>query len=424
MPRRADVGLQTKNVRKGILLIMCVIGALAILGSTMSKTLLNPFAVILQTPTDWSGFVGAASTIPGILVSLPAASLSDIYGRRKFLIISCAIFATAPFLYLFISIWWQLVFVRFYHGFATAIFVPVAEASMAELFPTQRAEKISIFTSATYVGRGIAPFLGGYILFASATTSNPLYNYHLMYAAAAAAGLAAFILALVFLSERKQPLTSMKEPPKTLRYVYSGWSILIRNRLVLTVSFVQAALYYSYGTVDYFLSGYLKDTLHFDFFSTAAVSGSLIVLAIFARAYMGRVSDRTGRRNPIIFGLLISAVPLLAIPLSSSLPTLLLLALVYGFGFASVTASTPALMCELAPKHYVGTSMGLLDTIMDVGQTIGPIVSGFILSSVFQYHGLFWGLSAILIATAVVFALSNAGKATEKNAANHDRGKP
>jgi MFS family permease len=327
---------------------------------------------------------------------------------------SCAIFATAPFLYLLITVWWQLILVRFYHGFATAIFVPVAEASLAELFPTQRAERISVFTSATYVGRGIAPFLGGYLLFLSATPSDPLFNYHLLYAAVGAVGLVAFILSLVFLSGRKQSMISVHERPTKLRQLYSGWGILVKNRSVVMVSFVQAVLYYSYGTVEYFISGYLKDTLHFDFFSTALVSGGLIALAIFARPYMGRVSDRAGRRKPIIFGLLVSAVPLLAIPFSSSLPMLLLLALVYSFGFASVNASTPALMCELAPKQFVGTSMGFLDTVMDIGQTLGPIASGFILSSVFQYVGLFWTLSIILIVTALFFVVSGTGKVKEK----------
>ncbi|RLI41217.1 hypothetical protein DRO59_07525, partial [Candidatus Bathyarchaeota archaeon] len=37
-----------------------------------------------------------ASTIPGILISLPAGSLSDILGRRKVLLISSVIFASAP----------------------------------------------------------------------------------------------------------------------------------------------------------------------------------------------------------------------------------------------------------------------------------------------------------------------------------------
>jgi MFS family permease len=388
-------------------LMLCVMGFFAILSSTMSKTLLNPFATILQTPTDWSGFIGAASTIPGILVSLPASSLSDIYGRKKFLLIAGFVFASAPFLYLFITTWWQLALVRFYHGFATAIFVPVAEASMAEMFPTKRGERISLFTSATYVGRGIAPFLGGYILLATAKNNDPLYNYHIMYLAVGTAGFAAFIMALLFLAERKQPMDiKQRNPTETLKQLYRGWGIVAKNRAVLMVSFIQASLYYSYGTVEYFLSGYLKDNLHFDYFSTAAVMGSLIALAILARSYMGMLSDRIGRRPPIIVGLIICAIPLVAIPFFSDLPTLLLLALIYGFGFATATASIPALVTELSPKELSGTSTGFLDSVMDIGQTVGPIISGFVLGTYLHYYGLFPSLSILLLFACTIFVLS------------------
>jgi DHA1 family multidrug resistance protein-like MFS transporter len=342
------MNITSDKVGKAVFWTLCIMGLFAILSSTMSKTLLNPFAIALRTPTDWSGFAGAASTVPGILVSLPASSLSDIYGRKKFLLASGFVFATAPFFYLFISTWWQLILVRFYHGFATAIFVPVAEASMAELYPSQRGERISLFTSATYVGRSSAPFLGGYILYSTASTSDPLYNYHIMYLAVAAAGLAAFVMALLFLAERKSRKLAAPKKQGTLRRMYAGWGALAKNQAALAVSFVQASLYYSFGTVDYFLSGYLKDSLHFDFFSTAAVSGSIIVLAIFVRTYMGRVSDRTGRRKPIIAGLLICSVPLVVMPFSSDLRVLLLLAMIYGFGFATATAPTSALITELA----------------------------------------------------------------------------
>jgi MFS family permease len=165
-------------------------------------------------------------------------------------------------------------------------------------------------------------------------------------------------------------------------------------------------LYYSFGTLDYFLSGYLKDNLHFDFFSTAAVSGSIIVLAIFVRAFMGRVSDRIGRRKPIILGLLICSAPLALMPFSSDLRVLLSLALVYGFGFATVTASTPALITELAPGKLIGASTGFLDTVMDIGQTVGPIAGGFILGTSFGYFGLFLSPTIILLAACLVFVLS------------------
>ena len=402
---------QKKNVRNSIFWTLCIMGFLAILSSTMSKTLLNPFATILQTPTDWSGFIGAASTIPGILVSLPVSSLSDIYGRKKFLLIAGLVFASAPFLYLFINVWWQLALVRFYHGFATAIFVPVAEASMAEMFPTKRGERISLFTSATYVGRGLAPFLGGTILFATARNNDPLYNYHIMYLAVGTAGFAALVTALLFLAERKRPMdTKRGNTLETLKRLYNGWGIIAKNRAILMVSFIQASLYYTYGAVEYFMSGYLKDNLHFDYFSTAAVIGSLIVLAIFVRSYMGRLSDRIGRRPPMIVGLIICAAPLLAVPFFSDLPTLLLLALIYGFGFATATASIPALVTELSPKELIGASTGFLDTVMDIGQTVGPILSGFVLGTYLSYYGLFPSLSILLLFTCIVFASSKVAR--------------
>ena len=402
---------RTRNAINVAFWTLCIMGFFAILSSTMSKTLLNPFATILQTSTDWSGFIGAASTIPGILVSLPASSLSDIYGRKKFLLIAAIVFASAPFLYLFINIWWQLALVRFYHGFATAIFVPVAEAATAEMFPTKRGERISLFTGATYVGRGLAPFLGGAILFATATNNDHLYNYHIMYLAVGAVGFAALITALMFLAEREHPMSTERgDAQETLKRLYNGWGIIAKNRAILMTCFIQASLYYTYGTVDYFLSGYLKDTLHFDYFSAAAVMGSLIVLAIFVRTYMGKLSDRIGRRPPVIVGLLVCAAPLLAIPFFSDLPTLLLLTLIYGFGFATATAPITALVTELSPKELIGASTGFLDTMMDIGQTIGPILSGFVLGTYLGYFGLFPSLSILLLFACIVFASSKVAK--------------
>jgi len=390
---------QAKSARNAVFWTLCIMGFFAILSSTMSKSpVLKPFSLSLGTPTDWSGFVAAASTIPGILISLPAASLSDIFGRKKFLLIAGFVFASAPFLYLLITFWWQLILVRFYHGFATAIFVPVAEASVAELFPSKRGERISLFSSATYVGRVIAPTLGGYILFA--TTDN----FHTLYLAVAVAGVTALIMALPFLMERKQPkITQQVDTKETVKRVFRGWRTVAWSHGVLVVSFVQACQYYAYGAVEFFLAGYLPEVAHLDKFLTGIIVTSIIGVAIFARPYMGRVSDKIGRRIPIVLGCIVSGLPLLAIPFVADFWIILLLVMVYGFGFATVTASTPALISDLTPKELVGTSMGFLDTVMDVGQTLGPIISGVILATNLQYYGVFPSLTLVLLIACIVY---------------------
>ena len=403
---------QRKNSSNSIFLTLCVLGFFAILSSTMSKSspVLKPFASSLGTPTELLGFVASASTIPGILISLPAASLSDIFGRRKFLLIAGFIFASAPFLYLLITVWWQLILVRFYHGFATAIFVPVAEAAIAELFPSKRGERISLFTSVTYVGRFIAPTLSGYILFVTGS------DFHMLYLAVAVAGVTALIMALAFLAERKQPeIVKQRSVKETIKKMFSGWRIIVKSRGAMVVSFVQACQYFSYGTADFFLGGYLQDVAHLNSLLIGIISTSIIGNAIFVRPYIGRVSDKIGRRIPITLGCIISGLPLFAVPFFTDFWVLLLLFAVYGFGFATVTASTSPLISELVPKELIGTSMGFLDTIMDVGQTLGPIISGFVLATYLQYYGVFPSLTSVLLISCAIFVMSGVAK-TKSNA--------
>jgi MFS family permease len=85
---------------------------------------------------------------------------------------------------------------------------------------------------------------------------------------------------------------------------------------------------------------------------------------------------------------------------------LLLISVMYGLGFAMVISSTSPMMSELAPQGLVGASMGFLSTMMDVGQTLGPFLSGFVLASFsHQYTPLFTSLSFILLATGIIFLL-------------------
>jgi MFS family permease len=158
----------------------------------------------------------------------------------------------------------------------------------------------------------------------------------------------------------------------------------------------------------------LKDVAQIDPALIGIVMGSLVVAIILVRPLMGRVSDRIGRRIPIVVGCIVSSLPLLAIPFVNLFPILLLLSVVYGIGFAAVIACTSALMCEVVSQEYTGTSMGFLDMTMDVGQTLGPIVCGWILASSLKYVGIFYSLTVVLLISCVIFAFSGVAKKSTK----------
>jgi MFS family permease len=188
--------------------------------------------------------------------------------------------------------------------------------------------------------------------------------------------------------------------------MFSGWGAIVLSRGAVIVSLVQASQYYAYGAVEFFLTGYLTVYLQYSILIPGFVGFCIILVALFVRPYMGRLSDRVGRRTPIIMGCLISALPLFVIPFTTNFVILILLAIVYGFGFATVTAATSPLICEVAPEGLTGTSMGFLDTTMDIGQTIGPIITGFVLASSLGYTGVFPSLAVVILFGGIVFAVS------------------
>jgi MFS family permease len=379
-------------------------GALAILSSTMAKNpVLAPFARSLGADTALLGLVAAASTLPGILVSLPAGSLSDFLGRRKVMYAAAFVFATAPFLYLFITGPGDLMAVRFYHGFATAIFGTVASAAIVDTFPDLKAAKLSLYSSVTVIGRSAAPFLGGAVI----VLTN--FNYRDVYWAVALAGVSA-LLAIVALYH--YGADSGKKGPKGSP-IREQLRSIVTDRKVLVASSMEAAQYLAYGafevfSIDYALNRGLEPIWW------ALIGGSQLLMVIFTKPLIGRMSDLRGRDRFIIVGLVACAIAVLLFPLTSEPFVLVALSALFGLGFASVTSSTQALVSDLCTRSGSGSSMGFLHTVMDIGQFAGPIVTALIVGNALWYLGGFWFLAGVLAIGAAGFAWTFRPPASEK----------
>src|SRR5512137_3147944 len=170
-------------------LLLCLTGGLAIFSSTMAKKPVLPlFIRSLGVSVSTVGFIAAASTVVGVVVSIPAGVLSDVIGRRRVILVAAFVFATAPFLYLLVDLPWQLVLVRIYHGLATAILGPVAMAAVADTFQEGRGERMGWYSSATMIGRFLAPLVGGVLIFGE--------DFHWVYLADGLAGILALLAVL------------------------------------------------------------------------------------------------------------------------------------------------------------------------------------------------------------------------------------
>ena len=385
--------------------ILCTVGLFAVLSSTISK---NPALPLLVTHLGGSqmgvGFIAGISAFTGILFSFPAGVLSDRLGRRRMLMISGLVFATAPFLYLGATQVWHLALIRFYHGFATAIFGPVAMAVVADLYSESRGEKMGWFSTATLLGRFSAPALGGAVLAFSAGRES--LNFNALYLVCGVAGIIA--LGAMCVIPRPAPVPTPKaaerqSPPK------GHWRRdlveLLSNRAILLTCLVEAAILFAYGIFETFLPLRGINVGLSAWEIGVCISAQIITIAI-SKPVLGGFSDRHGRPPQIIWGALLAGGCMVLLAVSFSFAALLGASILLGLSVAVVTSASAAHIADLSRCGQYGSAMGMLGSIMDIGHTTGPVLGG-ILAVTIGLTGAFMGGAVVLILAGVIFMVAH-----------------
>lgn len=347
-------------------LLISTIGGLAILSSTMSKTPVLPlFARALGASPAEIGWIVMASTVPGILISFPAGALSDYLDRRA--ILYAALFV-----------------------FATAIFGTVANAAIAERYVQDRAQKLSAYSSITIVGRSIAPFLGGLLI--------SLASFRMVYLACGISAVLALALGFLLPYESK---------PQAQRHRRAGFlaslGTVLKDRYILATSLVEAALYLVFGAIEAFLTLYAASK-GIPPWGIGTILGAQLLSIVLLKPLMGMLSDRVSRELLIVPGMAGAGICVLLLTHFPNLLGLIALMSIFGIGFAAATSSTSALVADLTRNGAYGASMGVLGTIMDVGQSIGPVLTGWVVGQR-GYATAFSLLAAILLVVALAFGV-------------------
>jgi MFS transporter, DHA1 family, multidrug resistance protein len=378
-------------------LMLCIMGGLAIFSSTMSKNPALPlFIRSLGVSVAAVGYIAAASTIVGIVVSIPAGILSDIIGRKRVILAAAVVFATAPFLYLLVTAPWELALVRVYHGLATAILGPVAMAAVADTYERGRGEKMAWYSSATMIGRFVAPFVGGFLIFGN--------DFRWVYIADGFAGILA-LLAAIRLPLSSSASTSIIEGLKRQRGRYGQEiAFIFRHRGILATSGIEATQYFAYGAIETFLPIFLNEKLGYSSWEIGTLFTAQIVSATLTKPIMGRLSDRIGRIPLITAGLAIGGIATALMVRSSNYIELFVLIAIFGVGLATVTASTSAYVADLSRAGGRGGAMGVLSAIMDVGQSAGPIVAGALITA-YRYNWAFGLIGIAMIIIGLVYGM-------------------
>jgi DHA1 family multidrug resistance protein-like MFS transporter len=387
---------------RNALVRLCAAGFVAYCSYSICRAPLLPlFARELGADPPLIGFVMGASTITGILLKLPAGAWSDILGRRPLLISGALVFATLPFTYLGVSTLAALILLRFVHGSATAIFGPVASASLSDVAPTSsRGTWLSAYSTAQGAGQALGPVLAGYLIAAG--------RFDLAFAAAGTIGALAPVIVAGWRS-------SAERAPDHARWQHfkQGVTEVVRDRLVLVTSGAQAAQFVLNGMLNAFLPLYGRDVLGLTLPQLGWLFGLQTLTTLAVRPAIGFVSDRAGRRWVIASGLLVCSGAVLLVSIATSLLGIVAAVVTYAAGVATTTAATSAFVTDVTRRARYGAAHGVFGTIYDVGDALGPIMAGVLVAAV-GYAGMFQIMALVAGTMAIGFSVASREASTNR----------
>ena len=134
----------------------------------------------------------------------------------------------------------------------------------------------------------------------------------------------------------------------------------------------------------------------------SGLQGTLFFLgAVIFRIYLGPLSDRSGRKIPLLIGAFVFGSTPILLYFARTVWVVVIIRVYQSIGLAAYFASGPAFVGDLAPFHKMGTYMGLYRLMSATGLLMGPFIAISIINH-YDYNTWFIasfgiGVSAFLL---------------------------
>lgn len=337
------------------------------------------------------GFLFATYAIALLAAAVPMGILSDRWGRKPFILFGMFAMAGAFVFYAFAKSYPVLVVARILDGLTAAATWSAGLALLGDRFEEKEmGSKMGWAIAAMAVGGIAGPLLGG--------TLADAIGYRAPFYAIAIACLAGGVAA-VFLVEHREGLRSSSLGWRVLRPVFT-------NRNVLLACLITLVTTTGLGLLEPTLPIYFKNTFNMSRTAIGAVFGVTMLLYALASPVAGKLSDRAGRKRPIIAGLLATAVVTPFIAVFKNEAAVFVLMGVLGASLTFFETPSVPLITDSLPRsgllgegNQYGAAFGLLNFFWSLGYALGPILGGALMGSL----GL---LSALLVYSALLVVLS------------------
>jgi DHA1 family multidrug resistance protein-like MFS transporter len=347
---------------------LSLVSGFVILGISIISPVLPEYALSFSVPVSLIGWAVSAFALSRMLMDVPAGFFADRFGRKRNMIIGLILVVLSSIGAGIADKYYLLILARIIEGLGSALYVTSATTWVAQASDGEsRGRYMSLYSGLIFAGTAFGPTIGGFSAVRFGL-SSPFFIY---------AGLAFLgIIATVPLKEPSSSITSERSMVRIndIPGALSDLPFLLVNSSVFALFFLRSGVRST--LVPLFASlnlGLSEDNIGIAL-TVAAVATALVTFP------SGWLSDRIGRKIPIMLCLFLSGASVLLIPSQGGLNGLILIMAFYGLatGLQGSIAAWPA---DLAPANQLGTYMGIYRVLGDIGMVIGPITVTYIAGS-------------------------------------------
>ncbi|MHA2233200.1 MAG: MFS transporter, partial [Candidatus Hodarchaeales archaeon] len=335
----------------------------------------------LQIALSLAGF-GLMKAIGDIL----SGDFSDRHGRKVMIVVGACIYLLGSAIIVFFRYFEALAIGNALIGAGEGFVLAAAVALLLDAGgPKERATSVGLFEFSVYFGYSFGSAAAG-IIIASTKTGQ---DFQTPFFFSAAVALLAVLLAFTTVRDTRhlvmpfQPseneqieiLAEGKEPSN----IYANPSLL--------ASYLNGHI----GKIADALMVLIVPILLIEVYGLAPLEMGMVVTSFtlmwaIMMPLVGHVSDRFGRKNPVIFGLLVEATGLLGfVLLPQTLPYLIATSGVAGAGCGLYYPVLSSIAVDIAQEEEKAKVVGFYRGIRDLGLMTGPLIVGLLASVIYTF---------------------------------------
>lgn len=351
-----------------------------------------------HAPPSVAGLSAGIFIIGAIFGRLYAGSSAGKIGQKKMLYFGFAFYLVTTLLYFAVNSLIFLMTVRILHGAAFGMTATAIGTISAEIIPDKRrGEGTGYYALSTTIATAIGPLLGMIL------TKHAGFNANLI--------VCTIVLSLSFIAAF--PLEAPKAKLLDKKLVNNKELILscFFEAKAIPISIVTLLVCFGYSSVLSFLSSYTKSINLIEAGSAFFMIYAIAIL--ISRPFSGRLFDRKGENSVIYPTLFLFIASLIILGKAEHGHTIILAAVIMGFGYGNFFASVQALAVKVSPADRRALAISTIFIFADIGSGFGPFLLGFMIPFI-GYQGLYISMSILILATSFLYYFLHGRKSSVK----------